>query len=192
MTTLANRRWLWVWVPLGLAGSVAIVILQPSLSSTLLAGGDALSSAQGRVELWSRALYLMQDFPFTGVGLGMPERVINLLYPLFMVGPDSQWMHVHNTYLQIGSEMGIPGLIAFLALLLAVGAALLQTALHGRGDEELPTTALGLVGALLVFVVHGLVDAPLASPKLMVLFFGLLGLMAAVVAPGEAQPAKEL
>ncbi|MEI2690893.1 MAG: O-antigen ligase family protein [Anaerolineae bacterium] len=81
MTTLANRRWLWVWGPLGLAGSVAIVILQPSLSSTLLAGGDALSSAQGRVELWSRALYLMQDFPFTGVGLGMPERVINLLYP---------------------------------------------------------------------------------------------------------------
>ncbi|MEI2690894.1 MAG: hypothetical protein V9H69_14765 [Anaerolineae bacterium] len=56
----------------------------------------------------------------------------------------------------------------------------------------MPTTALGLVGALLVFVVHGLVDAPLASPKLMVLFFGLLGLMAAVVAPGEAQPAKEL
>lgn len=192
MTTLANRRWLWVWGPLGLAGSVAIVILQPSLSATLLAGGDALSSAQGRVELWSRALYLMQDFPFTGVGLGMPERVINLLYPLFMVGPDSQWMHVHNTYLQIGSEMGIPGLIAFLALLLAVGAALLQTALHGRDDEDLPTTALGLVGALLVFVVHGLVDAPLASPKLMVLFFGLLGLMAAVVAPGEAQPAKEL
>lgn len=184
MTALANRRWLLLWIPLGLAGLAAVLVLGPEilLGNAAAGGGDVAATMQGREELWSRALFLMQDFPFTGVGLGMPERVINLLYPLFLVGPDSQWLHVHNTYLQIGSEMGLPGLIAFLALLLAVGAALAQAA-GGRGDGWQRSAALGLLGSLLVFAVHGLVDAPLASPKLTVLFFGLLGLMAAVSSP---------
>lgn len=157
-----------------------------------------IATAQGREELWSRALFLMQDFPFTGVGLGMPERVINLLYPLFTVSADSPWLHVHNTYLQIGSEMGIPGLIAFVALLLAVGAALTKQARNrgvvGAGSPRprdgawRRPLALGLLGSLLVFAVHGLVDAPLASPKLAVLFFGLLGLMAAVSSDQARRP----
>jgi hypothetical protein len=198
MTLLADRRWLWLWGPLALAGlSLGLIALregaqlQAALGASLLAGGgDVTATAQGRLELWSRAFYLMQDFPFTGVGLGMPERVINLLYPLFTIGPENHWVHVHNTYLQIGSELGIPGLIAFSALLLALGAALVRQA-HSTAVSWRQTLALGLLGSLIVFAVHGLVDAPLASPKLMVLFFGLLGLMAAVVAPGEARPAGE-
>jgi putative inorganic carbon (HCO3(-)) transporter len=183
MTTLANRRWLWVWVPSTVAvGLIAGAVLFSSPGSALVAGdGNVAMTAVGRVELWSRALFVMRDFPFTGVGLGMPEPVINLLWPLSnsMVGPDGRWLHVHNTALQIGSEMGIPGLIAFLALLLAVGVALARRASRQSPDWQ-RATAAGLLGSLIVFVVHGLVDAPLASPKLTVLFFGLLGLMAAM------------
>lgn len=193
MTLLASRRWLALWLPLGLAalGGGVLLLRQSSqipaaLSAALLAdGGGVTATAQGRAELWSRALYLMQDFPFTGVGLGMPQRVIDLLYPLFTVVSGSQWLHVHNTYLQIGSEMGIPGLIALAALLLALGAALVRQA-RRRPAGGYRGLALGLLGSLIVFAVHGLVDAPLASPKLMVLFFGLMGLMAAVAASGGA------
>ena len=39
------------------------------------------------IEIWSRALYALQDFPFTGVGLGAFRRVVNVLYPLFLVPP---------------------------------------------------------------------------------------------------------
>jgi putative inorganic carbon (HCO3(-)) transporter len=198
ITVLADRRWLTLWGPLALAGlGFGLFALrdgsqmQAELSAALLAGGsEVTATAQGRLELWSRALYLMQDFPFTGVGLGMPERVINLLYPLFTVGPDSQWVHVHNTFLQIGSEMGIPGLIALAALLLAVGAALVRQA-RNRQAGVYRGLALGLLGSLIVFAVHSLVDAPLASPKLMVLFFGLLGLMSAVAASGGVETAAE-
>jgi putative inorganic carbon (HCO3(-)) transporter len=195
MTTLANRRWLLVWIPLGLALLAAVMMLGGGVLPPLLnAGSGAMATVQGRQELWSRALFVMQDFPFTGVGLGMPEQVINLLYPLFLVGPDTQWLHVHNTYLQIGSEMGIPGLIAFVALLFAIGAALTrQAASRIRPAPWRTTLALGLLGSLIVFAVHGLVDAPLASPKLTVLFFGLLGLMAAVSSePAQGGPSGVL
>ncbi len=188
LTILANRRWLWLWAPLTLAGLGAALALGDRLDVAALLGGsgsgDVVSTLQGRQELWSRALYLMQDFPFTGVGLGMPEMVINLLYPLFLAGPDSEWIHVHNTFLQIGSEMGIPGLIAFLALLLTIATALVKQASNARAGVY-RGLALALLGSLMVFVVHGQVDAPLASPKLTVLYFGLMGLMAAVATSGQ-------
>ena len=192
MTLLADRRWLALWL-VALGAGLFLLRQSPQLAATLstallVGGGDVTATAQGRMELWSRALYLMQDFPFTGVGLGMPQRVIDLLYPLFTVVSGSQWLHVHNTYLQIGSEMGIPGLIALAALLLSVGAALVRQA-RRRHAGAYRGLALGLLGSLIVFAVHGLVDAPLASPKLMVLFFGLMGLMTAVAASG-ANPAK--
>ncbi len=183
LTVISSRRWLMLWALLALAAVSAALALGDRLDVAALmsAGGSGgvASTLQGRQELWSRALYLMQDFPFTGVGLGMPEPVIKLLYPLFLVGPDSEWIHVHNTFLQIGSEMGIPGLVAFVALLLTVAAALLQQVSNVRAGVY-RGLSLALLGSLIVFVVHGQVDALLASPKLTVLYFGLMGLMIAV------------
>jgi putative inorganic carbon (HCO3(-)) transporter len=182
MTVIGNRRWLILWAPLALAALAATLAWGDRLDvAALMSGGSGgvASTLQGRQELWSRALYLMQDFPFTGVGLGMPEPVIKLLYPLFLVGPESEWIHVHNTFLQIGSEMGIPGLVAFVAMLLAVAAVLVRQAANPQAGVY-RGLSLALLGSLIVFVVHGQVDAPLASPKLTVLYFGLMGLMAAV------------
>ncbi len=180
LMVLANWRWLWLWAPLALAGLAAVLILGQGLNLDALAGGSgSINTWEQRQELWGRALYLMQDFPFTGVGLGMPEPVIKLLYPTFLIGPDGAWFHVHNAYLQIGSEMGVPGLIAFLALLLSVGAVLVKQACNAQAGVY-QGLALGLLGSWIVFVVHSLVDAPSFSPTISVAFFALLGLMAAV------------
>ncbi len=182
ITTVTNRRWLWLWVPLGLAALGLLRIFWERLSLNALVGGSGVvATLEGRQELWSRGIMLIQDFPFTGVGLGMPEPVIKLLYPLLTVGPENQWLHVHNTFLQTAAEMGVPGLIALLAVLLGVTAALVRQARRPQAGIY-RGLALGLLGSMVVFVVHGLVDAPMASPKLTALFFGLMGLMAAVAA----------
>ena len=182
VSVAANRRWLWLWLLAALAALAAALILRPQMELARLgAGAGSFDTLQSRQELWSRALYLMQDFPFTGVGLGMPEPVIKLLYPTFLAGPDSQWFHVHNSYLQVGSEMGVPGLIAFLALLLALAAALGRQMRRPEAGVYRGLSA-ALLGSWCVFVVHSLVDTPLNSPRLAVLFFALLGLMAAVAA----------
>jgi putative inorganic carbon (HCO3(-)) transporter len=81
-------------------------------------GALSLNTLEGRVELWSRALYGLQDFPFTGMGMNAFRTVVHVLYPLFLVGPDVDVGHAHNEFLQAGLDLGIPGLIAFLALYL--------------------------------------------------------------------------
>jgi len=122
-----DRRWGWAAPVLAVAVAVGVALygVQPTLDLVMGGVGDsAIRSAEGRLELFSRGLYMLQDFPFTGVGLGMFPRVLPLLYPLFLVGPDTEVPHVHNIYLQIGIDHGFPGLIAFLAfiILLMIGS----------------------------------------------------------------------
>jgi len=45
--------------------------------------GTTLTTVSGRVEVWSRALYGIQDFPFTGMGMNAFRRVVPVLYPCF-------------------------------------------------------------------------------------------------------------
>ena len=67
-----------------------------------------------RIEIWSRALFALQDFSFTGMGMNTFRYVVHKIYPLFSVSKDIG--HAHNEFLQVGLDLGIPGLIAFVAL----------------------------------------------------------------------------
>ena len=76
----------------------------------------SLNSLEGRLEVWSSAIYGIQDFPFTGMGMNTFRKVVPVLYPLFTISPDIDIGHAHNEFLQAALDLGIPGLIAFLAL----------------------------------------------------------------------------
>lgn len=82
--------------------------------------GGALTSLAGRFLLWERAVMAIEDFPLTGVGLGMFRFVQPRLYPLYTVPPQADIGHAHNQFLQAALDVGIPGMIAY--LLLWVGA----------------------------------------------------------------------
>jgi putative inorganic carbon (HCO3(-)) transporter len=68
------------------------------------------------LEVWSRAIYGIQDFPFTGMGMNAFRKVVPVPYPLFTVSPDVDIRHAHNEFLQAALDLGIPGLIAFITL----------------------------------------------------------------------------
>ncbi|MFA9403933.1 MAG: O-antigen ligase family protein, partial [Anaerolineales bacterium] len=87
-----------------------------------------------RIEIWSRALYGMQDFSFTGMGMGTFRRVAPILYPFFMISPDKDVAHAHNVFLQTGLDLGVPGLIAYLSLLIGSFAMLVDVIRH-TGNE---------------------------------------------------------
>ena len=158
----------------------------------------SLNTLEGRVEIWSRAIYGLQDFPFTGMGMNTFREVVHVLYPLFLVAPDVDLGHAHNEFLQVGLDLGIPGLIAFIALYL--GALLMLFRLWRAlppNPQSLtpnsptttrhwqPTTGnlqraavLGLGGGLLAHLIYGLTDAVAMGAKPGVLFWMLLGLVA--------------
>lgn len=144
-------------------------------------------SLQGRIEIWNRALYAVQDFPFTGCGLGTFRRVVHILYPLFLIPPDTDIAHAHNIFLQTALDLGLPGLIAYLALLGIALATCWRCA--RRGGPLVRATALGLAAGLVGLHVYGLADAVALGSKPGVAFWFALGLIAALpnVARQEAR-----
>ncbi|MEA3396275.1 MAG: O-antigen ligase family protein [Chloroflexota bacterium] len=144
----------------------------------------------GRVEIWSRALYAIQDFPFTGCGLGTFRKVLWILYPLFTISPGHDIAHAHNMFLQTAVDTGLPGLIAYLALLGSAAAVGWRVA---RRNVSLRPLSLGLLSGLVALHVYGLTDALAPGSKPAVILWLALGLFTGMAAMGddeEQQAAK--
>src|SRR5438477_7439531 len=89
--------------------------LWPSLAR--LFQSDSVGDFAVRVEIWSRALQVIHDFPLTGIGMGAFRTAVPALYPYVISDPEKVH-HAHNLYLQIGADLGLPGLAAFGALII--------------------------------------------------------------------------
>ena len=155
-----------------------------NVDETVTGGVDQLYSLTGRVELWSRAQYMIQDFPFTGVGLNRVEPTVHILYPLFTVAPGTVFGHFHNLFLHTAGESGIPVLIAYLTILLALFVMAIRRLL----DENLasPLFQVGLIGFLITYIVHGQVDVIVFSPLAATIIWALFGLVMATSMTDEA------
>jgi putative inorganic carbon (HCO3(-)) transporter len=80
---------------------------------------DALGGFETRQRIWSAALGMISHFPLTGIGLGTFDQTLASMYPfLVLYRSEAKVHHVHNLFLQVGVDLGLPGLCAFVALLI--------------------------------------------------------------------------
>lgn len=184
---LVVLRWRWGWLAALAAvagGALAVWRIGPQQAAEMAVAGKALGGMDQRLEIWSRALYMLQDFPFTGIGMGTFRQVANLLYPFFLAGPDAEIPHAHNLFLQVGVDLGLPGLIAWTALLLLVFVAGWQVYRRGRvlGEGRLAGLGAGVLASQVALVVHGLTDAPVWGTRPAVVVWALWGLAMAALA----------
>ena len=142
---------------------------------------ESIGNLSGRLEVWSRAWYAIQDFAFTGAGMGTFGPVANLLYPYFRLGPDAHVPHAHDLFLQLGVDLGFPGLVAYVALLLGLFYAAWSAwrDLRRRGDGR-AWWAWGLFGGMVAMVLHGLVDAVAWGTKPALLAWLMWGVIVAL------------
>lgn len=124
----------------------------------------SLGGWAGRVEIWQTSVAAIHDFPFTGIGIGTFTTVIPLLYPLSF--PIENYPHAHNLFLQIALDLGVPGLIAYLSLLINLGVMLTVTLRNAPRHTLVYTLAIGAAGSVMAMVSHGMLDAVLWDTKL--------------------------
>ena len=160
--------------------------LNPVLNFLGSIGNTALdtSTLTGREEVWSRALYGIQDFVFTGMGLGTFRAIMPVLYPMFLIAPDFDIAHAHNFFLQTALDLGLPGLMALLAIYIV---AVVQIVGLWRAPVAsvavLPlqatwrTYAIGLAGCLVAQTVYSQLDAVTMGSKPNFLFWILFALI---------------
>ncbi|MDP2954633.1 MAG: O-antigen ligase family protein, partial [Chloroflexota bacterium] len=189
-------RWMVTLVALlAIASSLVLAKFGPGPIMEALFTTGALGGWEGRQEVWSRAIYMIQDFPYTGIGLGTFSRVAPALYPYFLLGPDADIPHAHNLFLQVAVDLGIPGLLAFLCLFFNGMVMAWQGYRRFRLTEEraLAGMALGLLGSLTAIFVHGMVDSVSWGAKPSIIFWVVMALCAvayrlALEREGESSP----
>lgn len=114
----------------------------------------------GRVKIWERGLGYMFDRPAVGVGMGnfqTAEGTLSAFARRSEIGHGVRWGAAHNTFVQIGAELGIPGLLLFLGLLVSLFASLRRVTRYEARAGPAPTSvarlAQSLTAALVGFVV---------------------------------------
>jgi len=158
---LLYSRWSWLAL-LAFSAIGAFVLREQGIVTVInvVTSSSALSSFEGRLEVWSRTLYMIQDFLFTGIGMGTFGPIVDTMYPLFLASPGTV-PHTHNLFLQVAVDVGLPGLIGWLAILILVVMGAWQLYQHGRvtGDGWAAGIGVGLLCSQVALAAHGLTDA---------------------------------
>ena len=102
---------------------------------------------------------MIEDFSFSGIGMGGYKDLADLMYPLFTVTTTNQ--HAHNLFLQVGVDLGIPGLLAWSAIAMLVTLRAWQVYRYGRtiGDGWTAGVGAAMLGSQIALFAHGMVDA---------------------------------
>jgi putative inorganic carbon (HCO3(-)) transporter len=173
------------WVSLGIVATIVLLVFiligRDSMSTFLheppkITAVGTFSTLNFRWEVWQWGITAVHDFPFTGTGLGTFRQVVRRFYPL-NVSATYDIAHAHNIFLQTALDIGLPGLIAYLAILGIAGGVGWQVA---KQDERLRPFALGLLASLIAFHTYGLTDALALGSKPGILFWMVLGLLTAM------------
>ncbi|MDY7042253.1 MAG: O-antigen ligase family protein, partial [Chloroflexota bacterium] len=122
----------------------------PVLNQTLV----PLFTRPDRVEVYRGSWYLIQDFPFTGIGLGGTFAMVYSRYVLLIQVPFLTYSH--NLFLQVWLGHGLLGILAFLWLIVAFWAFVWRVSRRGSALSPVFYGAWLGVAAILL---HGLSDA---------------------------------
>lgn len=164
-----------------LVGGLACVIVAfwaaiPGHSSL---GPDLVGKWEFRQEMWWLGRQFIRDFPWTGVGFNGFRHLAVVLYASSSAASGMDIVHPHNMWLSVGVDLGIPGIIVYLAVWVMAFRRPLQIQRTG-GPAEVRIGQC-LVASWVGFWVFGIADAiPLGSKLGTVLWFSLaLGQMLA-------------
>lgn len=212
LAVLASRG---IWLALGLTGLVLLLVRWPALGrgwplavalvwlvvaqrlperlTAVTLDTGALGGLTVRAEIWQRAVFALGDFALTGMGMGAWAQVAPVLYPYLHIGANTTVPHAHQLFLQVGLDLGLPGLALFLATM-GLGVWMAGQSYRRYGGRPEPENrgraalALALLAGLLIILSHGLVDAVTWGTKPAALTWLLLALTAVLYLDTETAP----
>jgi O-antigen ligase len=155
-------------------GMVAAAAVAATGVLTIAVAGhlSAVSWIRGRLFLWTAALPMIGDRPWTGIGLGGFPAAYPLAAARIIAGDASAFMplntieFLYNEPLQVAVESGLPAA----ALLVIFVALSIRTAFQHRDN-----LSRGVGSGLAALSLYSLVDAPFQIPATAMLFWFMLG-----------------
>ncbi len=120
--------------------------------------------------LWNEGVEAVAENPWFGAGLNQFRMRPGVKYEL---------SHAHNHLIHTAAELGIPGLVAYLAILIGAGYMCVEV-WKKRKDEFMKMAVLGLGAGQMAHFLFGMGDSIPLGAKTGVLFWVSLALIAGI------------
>jgi O-antigen ligase len=146
---------------LAAAGAVVVIALGAATAEYWDRMGTILSDTDynrtdesGRLQIWQRGIGYMASYPVFGVGpgnFGFAEGTISELAQRQQYGVGVRWNAPHNSFVQVAAELGVVGLVLFVAMFVTAFKALRVVGWRRRTSRGEPalisrTLAASLLG----------------------------------------------
>jgi O-antigen ligase len=164
------------------------------------------NSERGRMEVWKRGIGYMLDRPLSGVGVnnfGVAEGQAPHNRERVAQGKGWAWAAPHNSFVQVGTETGVTGLLLMIWMVYAAYTGLRRLRDRGSGDRRAPPTReAALAGAMMAGLVGYCVAGFFLSQGYSPFFYGWLGMTVGLMklepfrsavrepSPGEIAPRR--
>lgn len=137
----------------------------------------------GRLQIWERGLGYVLQFPLLGVGADNFQAAEGTISPMALrqqYGVGVKWSAPHNSFLQIAAELGLPGLVLFVGMLVGAFRAFTRSPRLLRDRWGRPPVPPALKQALKASLLGFVVGAFFLSLAYTELLFTLIALSIAV------------
>lgn len=170
---VGRRRVIAAFLAVSAAALAGLLVTRPERIVALFSAGEGTHIS--RLPIWQSAVNVLRERPLTGAGLDQfvhldPERygIPHIRFMLFS--------HPHNLILDFWLRLGLLGIVALTWLL--VRFYRVSYSLYRRAPDTFTVAlALGLIGSMTHFIVHGLFDLTYFQSDLAFLFWLSLALI---------------
>ncbi len=168
-----------------LAGIAAIpflpLVLPVSIITRFTSIGDISDSSTAyRVHIWQGSFAMLRDFWVSGIGVG--KEAFRAVYPTYAFAGIESAPHSHNLYLQIGIELGLFGLIIFIAALFMTARESFTLFCRKTTPKTLKFKLYAAAGfcGIIAILAQGMTDYIWYNYRIFFIFWLMLGLINAV------------
>jgi O-antigen ligase len=157
---------------LGVVGMVLWVGSDPVVTRFETLGHEYNETGQNRISIWRDTLTLIRQHPLLGTGLGTFSVAYTSVQSTF---PNLLVDHAHCDYLEVVSELGLPGGILVSASISWILAGAIRR--YRRTEDRFEAAVcLGCIGSIAAILVHSLADFNLYIPANALVFTVTLAL----------------
>lgn len=165
-----------------LAGALAVVLaagaaaerLWPERQGARSRTAGVATAMEDRIAVWQAGLAAAAEHPLLGLGPNMFRAVVHDLYPLPTSDPGFDVAHAHNQFLQVALDVGLPGLVCYVAVLLAAADSWRLGRERPAPSGRLADAAAAAIVGLHVF---GITDAVALGARIGAFFWVILAVV---------------
>jgi O-antigen ligase len=167
----------------GVLGLLVWIGSDPVMSRFETLGQEYSLSGQNRISIWRDTLGLIRHHPLLGTGLGS----FSVAYPSVQTTFLTLLVeHAHCDYLEVATELGLPGaILVFGSIFWVIARAARQ---YRKAEERFDkAVSLGCIGSIAAILVHSLADFNLYIPANALVFTIILAMAWSGIHPRTTQ-----